>query len=102
MARENLDIEDNQNASNQRPSKLKNWISPALCGLIWITCYIGKLILKVFVSPYRRMLQIYTLDPIASIEKCSDDDIEKMIKLVQTWRKETKKEELKGVRVAVS
>jgi hypothetical protein len=48
------------------------------------------------------MLQIYTLDPIASIEKCSDDDIEKMIKLVQTWRKETKKEELKGVRVAVS
>lgn len=62
--------------------------------------WVGQLLVNGATLPYRRSLQQYTLEPIDKIKKCGDD-VPKILKLVEEWKK-IKKDELTAVQLAVS
>lgn len=62
---------------------------------------IGWLILAIAVSPYRRMLKNYTLDPLEEIRNCNGS-LEVILEKVKLWKEGGKKQEMDSVRIAVS
>jgi hypothetical protein len=63
--------------------------------------WIGRVIVSIAVSPYRRMLKNYTLDPLEEIRNCTDGLDATLLK-VKLWKEGGKKEEMDSVRIAVS
>jgi hypothetical protein len=63
--------------------------------------WIGWLIISIAVSPYRRMLKNYTLEPLEEIRNCNEG-LEVTLGKVKLWKEGGKKEEMNSVRVAVS